>query len=240
MILGAVALGFVVAVVIAALIEAALMKLSPEALGGFLLVIATIFLVVATYQLKTSAEEVAEKQIKSAAKLAKDQQEAAEALAERQTYSLKWMEEQKTRPYCDFVAVLKTSTDTPIGMHLKNLGHGPALHMKWKFWVYDKPTHNGGRKGLQEVLDRFPILNNMLEVYVPEFMAASSDEPIFRLRDKPKQITVPEVHKREKATEVLQEMIFAIKIELTVKSAMGETAPVVVFDGAEIRKEATA
>jgi len=186
-----------------------------SAIAAMLLVVVTIFLVVMAEIQRRSAESVADKQIEAAAKLERTQ-----------TGSIKWMEQQKTRPYCNFIIVANTSTNKPLGVYLKNFGHGPALKMKWKFTHNKQAIQETGRKGVFKIATNYGI-NTVLEVYCPEFLGASSEEAIFRMPD-----IVPHADPHAKATadylrmrhvEKLKAMIKAMDIELGFVSIMGQS-----------------
>jgi len=129
-VLGGCILGVILAVILTALLVCfAKLDLKEDLLqtiATFLLVVATIALAWVAERQRTSAEDVAKRQI-----------DATDKLAKEQTYSIKWMEQQKTKPYCDFIIVVNTSSPKALGVYLKNFGNGPALKLKWKF-TYEK------------------------------------------------------------------------------------------------------
>jgi hypothetical protein len=192
------------------------------------LTIATGFLVIATLILAG----VAEMQRRSSEKMTRFQTGEASRLSDKQTYSLKWMEQQKTRPYCDFVIILNTATPKPIGVYLKNFGHGPGLRLKWKFTYKGEAIPETGREGLRNIASRYS-LHNWLEGYVPNVIAASTEEGIFRLRDADSRNSDAVLAAREKAAKELTDMINNMNIELVFESIMGQEETIRLHDTKE-------
>jgi hypothetical protein len=142
---------------------------------------------------------------------------SAENIAAKQNYSSKWTKEQETKPYCGVVFVKNTSSDTAEGVYIKNVGHGPALAVKWIF--KDSKKVYEGKDGLRQLVAN-NNLGGWLECYLPTMLAPSSTESIFRLVPEEKNaigITAPGW---ESARDELRELLDTLTVTVSFTSIM--------------------